>query len=111
MARSLAVAAASLCYESFALVPAEAHLLGTPVLASDIGNVGAAVTPGVDGARFAPGDPAALAAAVRALSANPAQYAPDAIRAGALARYGGTPDADYARLMEGYRQVLEASRR
>ena len=45
MARSLAVAAASLCYESFALVPAEAHLLGTPVLASDIGNVGAAVTP------------------------------------------------------------------
>lgn len=111
MARSLAVAAASLCYESFALVPAEAHLLGTPVLASDIGNVGAAVTPGVDGARFAPGDPAALADAVRALAAKPEQYDSDVIRAGALARYGGTPDADYARLMEGYRQVLEANRR
>ena len=57
MARSLAVAAASLCYESFALGPAEAHVLGTPVLASDIGNVGAAVTPGVDGARVSPRRP------------------------------------------------------
>ena len=106
MARSLAVVAASLCYESFALVPAEAHLLGTPVLASDIGNVGAAVTPGLDGARFAPGDPAALAGAVRRLAADPEQYRPDEIRAAALKRYGGTPEADYARLMEGYRQVL-----
>ena len=38
MAESRAVVAASLCYESFALVPAEAHALGTPVLASGIGN-------------------------------------------------------------------------
>lgn len=111
MARSLAVVAASLCYESFALTPAEAHLLGTPVLASDIGNVGAAVTPGENGARFAPGDDAALADAVRALAADPGKYDPGAIRAGALARYGGSPDADYARLMEEYRQVLQANRR
>ena len=40
MAESRAVVAPSLCYESFALVPAEAHMLGTPVLASDLGNVG-----------------------------------------------------------------------
>src|SRR5699024_9447097 len=69
MAESRAVVAASLCYESFALVPAEAHMLGTPVLASDLGNVGAAVRPGIDGLRFAPGDAAALAGAVRALEA------------------------------------------
>ena len=106
MARSLAVVAASLCYESFALVPAEAHLLGTPVLASDIGNVGAAVTPGLDGARFAPGDPAALADAVRQLAAGPAQYHPDGIRDAALKRYGGTPEDAYRRLAEAYRQVL-----
>ena len=68
MAESRAVVAASLCYESFALVPAEAHALGTPVLASDLGNVGASVQPGVDGLRFAPGDPAALAGAVGALN-------------------------------------------
>ena len=69
MAESRAVVAASLCYESFALVPAEAHALGTPVLASSIGNVGASVRPGFDGLCFAPGDPAALAGAVRAMSA------------------------------------------
>lgn len=69
MAQSRAVVAASLCYESFALVPAEAHTLGTPVLASDLGNVGASVRQGIDGLRFAPGDAAALAGAVRALSA------------------------------------------
>ena len=69
MAESRAVIAASLCYESFALVPAEAHALGTPVLASGIGNVGASVRPGFDGLCFAPGDPAALAGAVRAMSA------------------------------------------
>lgn len=67
MAESRAVVAASLCYESFALVPAEAHALGTPVLASDLGNVGASVQPGVDGLRFTPGDANALAGAVRAL--------------------------------------------
>ena len=108
MARSLAVVAASLCYETFALVPAEAHLLGTPVLASDIGNVGAAVTPGEDGARFAPGDPHALAEAVAALAADRGQYDPEAIRAAALERYGGGPEADYRRLMDGYRRVLAA---
>ena len=69
MAESRAVVAASLCYESFALVPAEAHALGTPVLASGIGNVGASVRPGFDGLCFAPGDPAALAGAVRAMNA------------------------------------------
>ena len=67
MAESRAVVAASLCYESFALVPAEAHALGTPVLASDLGNVGASVQPGVDGLRFTPGDANALAGAVHAL--------------------------------------------
>lgn len=69
MAESRAVVAASLCYESFALVPAEAHALGTPVLASDLGNVGASVRQGIDGLRFAPGNADALAGAVQALSA------------------------------------------
>lgn len=70
MAESKGVLAASLCYESFALVPAEAHCLGTPVLASNLGNVGASVRPGIDGLRFAPGDARALAGAVGALLAS-----------------------------------------
>lgn len=56
MAESRAVVAASLCYESFALVGG-GHALGTPVLASGIGNVGASVRPGFDGLCFAPATP------------------------------------------------------
>ena len=85
MVESRAVVAASLCYESFALVPAEAHMLGTPVLASDLGNVGASVRPGIDGLRFAPGDAKALAGAVRALCAM--QFDCNAIAAAARRAY------------------------
>ena len=85
MAESKAVVAASLCYESFALVPAEAHLLGTPVLASDLGNVGASVRPGIDGLRFAPGDARALAGVVAALDVT--AFDCDAIAAAARRTY------------------------
>ena len=57
--------------------------MGTPVLASDLGNVGAMVRPGVDGLRFAPGDAAALAEAVRALPALGEKMDPAAVRAAA----------------------------
>ena len=102
--QSLGVLAPSLCYESFALVPAEAHLMGTPVLASDLGNVGAMVRPGVDGLRFTPGDPDALATAVQALPGLWDKADPDAMRAGALAAFA--PEENYRRLMEIYRAVL-----
>lgn len=99
MAESRAVVAASLCYESFALVPAEAHALGVPVLASDLGNVGAAVTEGFNGLHFAPGDPAALAEAVRRLDG--AAFDRTAIRAEAAIRCGA--DQNYETLMQIYR--------
>lgn len=102
MAESRAVVAASLCYESFALVPAEAHMLGVPVLASRIGNVGAAVTDGVDGLHFAPGDAADLADAVRRL--DTAAFDRAAIRAAARRRYG--QEENYRALME----IYEAAR-
>jgi len=87
MTASRAVVAASLCYETFALVSAEAQLLGTPVLASDIGNIGQSVEPGVTGLRFAPGDASALAEAVRALDG--AKFDETTIQTHARARYGG----------------------
>ena len=46
--------------------------------------------------------------AVAALAADRGQYDPEAIRAAALERYGGGPEADYRRLMDGYRRVLAA---
>lgn len=104
LAESRAALTPSLCYESFALVPAEAHAMGTPVLASDLGNVGAMVRPGVDGLRFAPGDPAALAAAVRALPGLEAAADPAAMRAEALDRFG--EEKNYAQLLAIYRRML-----
>lgn len=98
MARSRAVAAASLCYESFALVPAEAHVLGVPVLASAIGNVGASVTDGVDGLLFPPGDAAGLADAVRRL--DTVEFDRAAIRERAKKQHG--TEENYDRLMEVY---------
>ena len=100
MDQSRAVVAASLCYESFALVPAEAHGLGVPVLASDLGNVGASVKEGVDGLHFAPGDPAALADAVRALCAR--DWDRNAIRRAAREQYSA--GESYRSLMALYGQ-------
>ena len=98
MAESRAVVAASLCYESFALVPAEAHALGTPVLASDLGNVGASVQPGVDGLRFTPGDANALAGSVRALG----QMRFDCKAIAARARRTYSEEENYNALMRFY---------
>ena len=96
--QSRAVVAAILCYESFALVPAEAHALGTPVLAGNIGNVGASVRPGFDGLRFAAGDAAALAGAVRAMRAM--QFDCTAIAAATRRRYSA--EENYKTLLKLY---------
>ena len=98
MAESRAVVAASLCYESFALVPAEAHALGTPVLASGLGNVGASVQPGFDGLCFAPGDANALVGAVRAFG----QMSFDCNAIAARARRTYSEDENYNALMRFY---------
>lgn len=111
MAESRAVVAASLCYESFALVPAEAHLLGTPVLASALGNVGASVTEGFDGLTFAPGDAADLARAVRALPDALAGMDPGAIRRAALEKTGEGSGEACRRLTEIYGRVLAGTGR
>lgn len=104
LAESRAALVPSLCYESFALVPAEAHALGTPVLASDIGNVGGAVRDGEDGVRFAPGNAGALADAVRRLLRLGPTLDPAAIQAGARARYA--PEENYRALMGIYEGML-----
>lgn len=107
LAESRAALAPSLCYESFALVPAEAHAMGTPVIASDLGNVGAMVRDGVDGLRFAPGDPEALANAVRRLPDLEAKADPAAIRAEAVGQFG--QEENYRELAEIYQDILVKS--
>ena len=59
-------------YEPFGLVALEAQLAGTPVAVSDTGGLAELVEPGHTGLRFAPENPAAIAAAVRQVVADPA---------------------------------------
>lgn len=60
-------------YEPFGMVALEAQLAGTPVAVSDTGGLAELVEPGRTGLRFAPQDPAAIAAAVRDVAADPAK--------------------------------------
>jgi D-inositol-3-phosphate glycosyltransferase len=60
-------------YEPFGLVPLEAMACGVPVVASAVGGMLDSVAEGETGRLVPPQDPAALAAAVADLLADPAQ--------------------------------------
>lgn len=64
MSRAKGVIVPSLWYEGFPMVMAEAFSVRTPVIGSDLGNVGALITNQVNGITFRAGAPAALADAV-----------------------------------------------
>ncbi|MFA5974890.1 MAG: glycosyltransferase [Elusimicrobiota bacterium] len=53
-----AVVMPSLCYENFPLAVVEANAWGIPALVSDAGGLREIVVPGINGERYAPGDPA-----------------------------------------------------
>ena len=104
LTQSRAALCPSLCYESFALIPAEAHAVGTPVLASDLGNVGAAVQEGIDGLHFAPGNAAALADAVRKLQNVGETFDLTAMQQKACQAYNA--EQNYRELMTIYREIM-----
>jgi len=62
-------------YEPFGIVPLEAMACGVPVVASAVGGQVDSVVDGVTGVHVPPRDPAALAAALRALLADPERRA------------------------------------
>ena len=62
-------------YEPFGIVPLEAMACGTPVVASAVGGMLDTVVEGLTGVLVPPRDPAATAAAVRRLMADPAELA------------------------------------
>lgn len=81
----------SLCHEAFPVSILEALSVGLPVVASRVGGVPAAITPGATGYLVTPGDASALAAALLSLLAAPGRR-----RAmGALGRR--TAEARYSR--------------
>jgi glycosyltransferase involved in cell wall biosynthesis len=59
-------------YEPFGITPLEAMACGVPVIGSDVGGVKHSVADGVTGFLVPPRDPAALAARIAQLHANPA---------------------------------------
>jgi glycosyltransferase involved in cell wall biosynthesis len=77
-------------YEPFGIVPLEAMACGVPVVASAVGGQIDSVVHGVTGVHVPPREPARLAAALRALLADPQRRAElgRAGRARARARYG-----------------------
>lgn len=64
LAEARALVMPSLWYEGQPMVILESYAVGTPVLASDLGNVGNMVLPGVTGLCFAPGNARELKQAV-----------------------------------------------
>ncbi|MCB9777308.1 MAG: glycosyltransferase [Alphaproteobacteria bacterium] len=78
--------------ENLPYAVSEAQALGRAVVASHIGGIPELVTDGVDGRLVPPADPAALAAAVGALLADPARAA--ALGAAGRARVARTLDPD-----------------
>ena len=69
--RSADVVACLPAYEPFGLVPLEAMACGRPVVAARVGGLADTVVDGVTGHHVPPGDPAAVATALRALRARP----------------------------------------
>lgn len=65
LARSRALILPNLCYEGQSMVIMESYAVGTPVIASDLGNPGNMVIPGVTGLKFPCSDVKALRKAIR----------------------------------------------
>jgi glycosyltransferase involved in cell wall biosynthesis len=70
MRDALAVIIPSQCYETFSLVAMEAYACGTPVIASNLGNLREVVVPGVTGEHFSPGNTHSLTQALQRLLAR-----------------------------------------
>jgi glycogen(starch) synthase len=96
-------------YEPFGLVALEAQLAGTPVAVSDTGGLAELVEPGRTGLRFAPENPAAIAAAVRQVMADPAAARRWAAAAQQQAREEFGWAAVASRTAEVYASVLAAA--
>lgn len=94
-------------YEAFPRAIVESFARGTPVVASRLGTAAEAVTDGVDGLAFTPGDPTDLARQIGRLLDDPAALVTmrGAARRTFEQRYGS--DANHRQLMDIYRRAIE----
>jgi D-inositol-3-phosphate glycosyltransferase len=108
--RSVDVVCCCPWYEPFGLVAVEAMACGVPVVASRVGGLAETVVDGRTGALVPPRDPAAIAAAVRAVTGDPGRHR--ALSAAASQRaqaYAWTRIA--ARTARVYAQLVRRGRR
>jgi glycosyltransferase involved in cell wall biosynthesis len=89
--------------EGLPLALLEAMFAGRPIVASDVGEVGAALAHGEAGVLVEPGDPSALAAALDGLLTNPTR----ARELGERARLRATAEYDVSQMVHRYRAVYQ----
>ncbi|MFI0794479.1 MULTISPECIES: glycosyltransferase [Micromonospora] len=111
LVRSAAVAAVpSRWNENQPMAVLEAFACGVPVVATDLGGLPELVTPGVDGEVVAADDPAALAAALGGVLADPARAHRMGLAGRARVERDFSPQAHLARLGEVYATAARALR-
>ena len=106
ISRARAVLLPSAWEETFGLVAIEAMAAGVPPVAAGHGSFPELITPGVDGALFDPGDPAALGRAIADAERNPEQYAAFGDQARKTYEERFDPDRNLAELLEIYRFAI-----
>jgi glycosyltransferase involved in cell wall biosynthesis len=108
--RAAAVVMPSIWYEGLSRVMTEAFSKGTPVIASEIGPIGAAVRHGENGILFRVGDAADLAATLERFPPRSEQL--NRLRAGARADFERqyASEVVYSRLMEIYTAAMAEAR-
>jgi glycosyltransferase involved in cell wall biosynthesis len=105
MGAAKCVIVASLCYETFGRVAAEAFACRTPVITSSIGALAEVVEDGRTGLHFPPGDAERLARAIDCIDRNPNKVAEmqEAARCEYESKY--TPERNYQLLLQAYAQA------
>lgn len=102
MANSKALVLPTRCYEGFPMTIVEAYSVGTPVIGSDIGNVGTIVEEGVTGWKFLPDSAESLCAAI-----NGVKDISDSVISVYKEKY--TSESNYKLLMDIYEQVIKSN--
>lgn len=106
ISRARAVLLPSAWEETFGLVAVEAMAAGVPPIAAGHGSFPELITPGVDGALFDPGDPAALGRAIADVERSPEQYAAYGEQARKTYEERFDPERNLEELLEIYRFAI-----
>ena len=106
ISRARAVLLPSAWEETFGLVAIEAMAAGVPPIAAGHGSFPELITPGVDGALFDPGDPAALGRAIADVERDPERYEAYGDQARKTYEQRFDPERNLEELLEIYRFAI-----